>query len=135
MSDSTFEKLRNRITDDLNPQIREFEKMVVKISNDFRLLGLEMAVWHPEKIHCANMGGIEADSYVGYSRVEGKWGLMIRTIERDCENNMFIGQRLMNIESCGNMEIVAGAVRKTGELLRHIQEVVDKQIKVIASPR
>ena len=75
--------LRKRISDNLNTGMKEFGKTVGDISRNFRSLGLETAVWYPEKIHSTNLGGIVADSYFGYSRIEGKWGLIIRTIERD----------------------------------------------------
>ena len=74
--------------------MREFGKTVGDISRNFKSLGLETSVWCPEKIHSTNLGGIVADSYFGYSRIEGKWGLIIRTIERDVESRAFVGQRV-----------------------------------------
>jgi hypothetical protein len=131
MSGITYEKLRKHVSDNLNPRIREFGKTVEDISRNFKILGLEMAVWYPEKIHTANVGGIDADSYIGYSRIEGRWGLMIRTIERDHESHAYMNQRVIPIESCGNMEIVVNALRKVRELLLRIHDAVEREIRTI----
>ncbi len=134
MGDITYEKLRKRISEDLNPRAKEFGKMVEDIGRNFRALGLETAVWLPDKIHTANLGGIDADSYLGYSRVEGRWGLVIRTIERDHENHAFMDQRVIAIESCCNMELVASALKRVRDLVLLIREAVERQIKAIAQP-
>jgi hypothetical protein len=88
-------------------------------------------VWCPEKIHTANEGGIDADSYVGYSRIEGRWGLMIRIIERDRESQAYVSQRVIPIEACGNMEIVVAALEKVPELVLSIDEAAERQAKAI----
>ena len=131
MSDITYEKLRKRVSENLNARVMEFHKTVEDISANFRNLGLETAVWYPEKIHEANLGGIDADSYVGYSRIEGKWGLNIRIIEHDHESHTFVSQRVFTIESCGNMEIVVNALRKVRELVLCIHKATEQQIKVL----
>jgi hypothetical protein len=132
MSDLTYEKLRQRISESLNNQAREFRKTVRDISENFRNLGLESAAWYPEKIHTANIGGIDADSYIGYSRVEGRWGLIVRTIEHDRESHAFVSQRVYTIESCGNMEIVANALRKVPELMLWLQTTAENQIAILS---
>jgi hypothetical protein len=129
MSKDTYEVLRKRVSEELNSRIKEFGKTVVEIDRHFRYLGLEKSVWHPEKIYGANIGGLEAESYMGYSRIEGKWGLMIRTIERDHETRAFVSQRVFPIGSCSNMEIVVNALHKIPDLLRLIASVVDRQLK------
>lgn len=131
MSEITYEKIRSVVAESLNPRIREFSKTVEDISRNFRNLGFETAVWHPEKIHTANLGGVDADSYVGYSRIEGRWGLMIRTIERDHESRAYVNQRVMTIESCGNMEIVLSALERIRELVPLVQQAVERQIKAM----
>jgi len=88
-------------------------------------------VWYPEKIYAANLGGLDAESYVGYSRVEGKWGLNIRTIERDRETRAFVSQRVYTIESSGNMELVVNALRKIPELMVSLDSLIDRQIKAL----
>jgi hypothetical protein len=128
----TYEGLRKRVSDDLNARIKEFGKTVEEIDLHFRHLGLEKAVWHPEKIFTANIGGLEAESYVGYSRIEGKWGLMIRTVERDRETRAFVSQRVLTIGSCGNMEIVVNALHKIPELMRSINSSVERQLQSLA---
>lgn len=132
MSDNTYEILRRQVSDVLNARIKEFGKTVEEIDRHFRYLGLEKAVWHPEKIYMANIGGLDAESYVGYSRIEGKWGLMIRTVERDRETRVFVSQRVFAIGSCGNMEIVVNALRKIPELMRLITASVDRQLKSLS---
>jgi hypothetical protein len=134
MSDITYDAIRKRVSDNLSPEIKEFRKTVADISNNFRNLGLETAVWFPDKIHTANLGGIEADSYVGYSRIEGRWGLMIRIVERDREKHSFIGQRVVTIESCGNMEMVVNALKKVRELVAAIHKSAEQQIKLLEKP-
>ena len=134
MSHITYDGIRKRISDNLNPEIKEFRKTLADISNNFRNLGLETAVWYPEKIHTVNFGGIDAESYVGYSRVEGKWGLMIRIIEREREKHAVIGQRVVPIESCGNMEMVVNALKKVRELMASIHKTAEQQIKVLEKP-
>jgi hypothetical protein len=134
MSDITYEKLKKRVSESLNAKAKEFHKAVEEIGGHFRNLGLETAVWYPEKIHTANIGGIDADSYVGYSRIEGKWGLIIRTIEHDLESHAFVSQRVITIESCGNMEIVVSALKKVRELLLCIHKATEQQIKTLAQP-
>jgi len=131
MSDLTYEKLRQRISESLNNQAREFRKTVRDISENFRNLGLESAAWYPEKIHTANLGGIDADSYIGYSRVEGRWGLIVRTIERDRESHAFVNQRVFTIESCGNIEIVVNALRKVPELMHCLSNTMEHQIETL----
>jgi hypothetical protein len=131
MDDITFEKLSAHISDNL-AKIKEFSRTVEDIGRNFRNLGLGLAVWHPETIHSANLGGIEAESFIGYSRIEGKWGLQIRTIERDRETRNFVNQRVYPIESCGNMEIVVNGLRKTRELALLISETIDRQANVLS---
>jgi hypothetical protein len=131
MSDITYETLRKRVTEDLSIPIKEFGKTVGEISRNFRNLGFETAIWYPEKIHTTNLGGIIADSYLGYSRVEGRWGLIIRTIERDQESRAFVGQRVYPIEACGNLEIVVSALKKARELLLCISKAADQQIEIL----
>ncbi len=134
MSDLTYEKLKKRVSDGLNARRREFHKTVEDICVNFRNLGLETAVWHPDKIHSVNIGGIDADSYVGYSRIEGKWGLIIRTIEHDHESRAYAGQRVYTLESCGNVEIVANALKKVRELIRSIHVATEHQVKILSQP-
>ena len=134
MSAVTYEKLKKRVSETLNVQMKEFRKTVADISENFRNLGLETAVWYPEKIHTANIGGIDADSYIGYSRIEGRWGLIVRTIEHDHESHAFVSQRVYTIESCGNVEIVSNSLKKVRELLLYIDKVTDQQIKALAQP-
>jgi hypothetical protein len=131
MSEITYEKIRNNVSEGLNPRIREFSKTVEDISRNFKNLGFETAVWHPEKIHTVNLGGVDADSYVGYSRIEGRWGLMIRTIERDHESRAFVSQRVITIESCGNMELVLSALERVRDLVPLIHQAVERQIKAM----
>ena len=132
MADETYETLRKRISENLNTPKKELAKSVADISRNFGNLGLETAVWYPEMIHSANIGGIEADSYIGYSRIEGKWGLIIRTIERDQESRAFVGQRVFPIESCGNVEILVNALKKARELLRFIAKTREYQTEVLS---
>ena len=131
MSDITYEKLRLRVSDDLNTRIKEFGKTVEEIDRHFRYLGLVMAVWYPDRIHSANLGGLDAETYIGYSRIEGRWGLILRTIERDHESHAFASQRVYTIGSCGNMEIVLNALRKIPELIRLIDKAIEQQLKML----
>ena len=135
MSVLTYDELRKHVSEKLNDQMKEFRKIVVDINENFRNLGLESAVWYPEKIHTVNIGGIDADSYVGYSRVEGKWGLIIRTIERDRESRAFVSQRVRTIESCSDMEMVVNALRKVPELLHSLRKTTEKQIGIVAQTK
>ncbi len=132
MSEITYEKLRSRVSDELNLQIKEFGKTVEDVDRYFRYLGLGTPVWHPERIHMANIGGLDAESYIGYSRIEGKWGLIIRTIERDHETHSFVNQRVFKIGSSGNMELVINALRKIPELVRSIDRAIEQQLKAVA---
>jgi hypothetical protein len=132
MSDITYENLRKSISENLNASVREFGKTVGDISRNFRGLGLEAAVWYPEKIHTINLGGVVAESYFGYSRIEGKWGLVIRTIERDCESGAFVSQRVYTIESSRNIEVVANALKKTRELMHLVLQATDKQLEILS---
>ena len=133
MSDITYEVLRKRISENLNAGIREFGKTVGDISRNFKSLGLETSVWHPEKIHSTNLGGIIADSYFGYSRIEGKWGLIVRTIERDSESLAFVGQRVYAMESCKNLEIVVHALSKVRDLLLLMAKATDRQLDILST--
>jgi hypothetical protein len=132
MSDISYERLRRRVSEDLNAHTKEFGKIVEDVDRYFRYLGLGTAVWHPEKVHGTNLGGLDAESYVGYSRIEGKWGLVIRTIERDHETHAFVSQRVYTIGSSGNMELVANALRKIPELVQLLEKTVDQQIRTVA---
>jgi hypothetical protein len=134
MSHFTYDQVRKRVSESLAPQIKEFRKTVLDISGNFRDLGLETAVWHPNRIHTVNHGGIDADSYVGYSRIEGRWGLVIRIVERDCEKRTYVSQRIVPIESCSNMEMVVSALEKVPELMASIEAVVEFQIKLMEKP-
>jgi hypothetical protein len=127
----TYDKLRKRISESLSDQNKEFRKTVAEISENFRNLGFGSAVWCPEKIHTANIGGIDADSYIGYSRVEGRWGLIVRMIERDHDSQAFTNQRVFTIESCGNIEIVVNALRKVPELMHCLSNAAEQQISTL----
>jgi hypothetical protein len=127
----TYEKLRKHISEKLNPKTKEIHTAIEEIGQHFRNLGFGVPVWHPEKVHSANVGGLTAESYIGYARLEGKWGLLIRTIEYTPENHSFVNQRVYNIESCGNMEIVANALGKIGDLVLSISKAVDRQIEML----
>jgi hypothetical protein len=94
---------------------------------------LETSVWCPEKIHSTNLGGIVADSYFGYSRIEGRWGLIIRTIERDAESRAFVGQRVYAIESCKNLEIVVHALKKVRDLMQLMAKATDRQLEILTA--
>jgi len=133
MSDISYEVLRKRISENLNAGMREFGKTVGDISRNFKSLGLETSVWCPEKIHSTNLGGIVADSYFGYSRVEGKWGLIIRTIERDVESHAFVGQRVYALESCKNLEIVVHALKKVRDLMLLMEKATDRQLEILTA--
>ena len=131
MSDLTYETLRKRVSDELNARVKEFAKTVEEVDQHFRYLGFAKAVWHPDRIHTADIGGLEAESYIGYSRIEGKWGLNIRTIERDRESRAYVNQRVYPIASCGNMEIVVNALKKIPDLLRSVDMAVEQQMKIL----
>lgn len=133
MSDIGYEGLRKHISENLAVGLKEFGKTVGDISKNFRSLGLEVAVWYPDKIHSTNIGGIIADSYFGYSRVEGKWGLTIRTLERDGETRAFVGQRVYAIEACRNAEIVVHALKNAPDLLQLMQKATDRQLEIITT--
>jgi hypothetical protein len=132
MSDITYEKLRMLVADHLNTRIKEFGKTVEEIDRHFRYLGLLMAVWYPEKIHSTNIGGLDAETYIGYSRIEGRWGLILRTIERDHDSHAFVSQRVYTIGSSGNMEVVVNALRKIPELMNLVNRAIDQQVKSLA---
>jgi hypothetical protein len=126
-----YAELQKRISNDLNKNIREFRKTIAEISDLFRGLGSETSAWCPEKIYSKNIGGIIADSYVGYSRIEGKWGLAIRTIERDDTDKVFISKRVYAIESCRNVEIIIKGLEKVEDLLLMIRKTTDAQMELL----
>jgi hypothetical protein len=128
MGDETYGTLKARISDNLNAKRKELAKSVARICRDFHDLGLETAVWCPKRIHSANIGGLHADSYIGYSRIEGKWGLNIRTIERDHETRAFVNQRVFAVEASGNVEIIAAALKEVPDLWKQIAGIVDQEI-------
>jgi hypothetical protein len=131
MSPFAYEDLQKTIAETLNVKIKEFHKKIGETNERFRNLGLETSVWYSEKIHTGNLGGIIADSYFGYSRLEGRWGLIIRTIEHDQKSNAFVSQKLLALESCRNMEIVVNALKKIDALMLCIRDAVQNQIKVL----
>jgi len=131
MSSGAKHELRKR-SEELNSRIREFGKTVQDINRYFRNLGFGAPVWHPEKVHSANLGGVDADCYIGYSRIEGKWGLNIRIIERDHETRAFVSQRVYSIETSGNMEIVVHALKKVPELMALLDTSIEQQVKTLA---
>jgi hypothetical protein len=131
MGDITYERLKKRVSEDLSARINEFSRKVADIGRNFRNLGFETAVWIPEKIHTTNIGGIDADSYVGYSRIEGRWGLIIRTIERDHESRAFVNQRVRTLESCSNIEMVVNALKKVKELVLEINKTAARQTEIL----
>jgi uncharacterized coiled-coil protein SlyX len=128
---NVYEKLRKQVSEVLVPNAREIGKGVADICGNFKMLGLETAVWRPEKIHSANLGGIEADTYLGYARIEGRWGLAIRTIERDQKSGEYIGQRIATLESCNNLEILANSLEEISELVACIQAAIEHQAGAI----
>jgi hypothetical protein len=129
---NTYEKLRNEVSDILTSRSREIARHIGEISSNFKILGLEVAVWHPDKIHTANLGGVDAETYIGYSRIEGRWGLVIRTIERDRANGGYVGQRILTLEACNNMEIVANALKKVQDLAQLIHKAIQQQQNAMA---
>lgn len=134
MSQTTFEKLRKIIAEDLSLRIQEIHSSIGKIGENFRNLGLQTSVWYPEKIHTVNIGGIDADSYVGYAKTEGRWNLCIRILEHDRESHSFVGQRVFTLESCGNAEIVMNAIKRIPDLVLCINDVVNHQLAILSHP-
>ncbi len=47
---NAYEKLRKQVSEELVPHTREIGKGIADITGNFKMLGLETAVWHPEKI-------------------------------------------------------------------------------------
>ncbi len=131
MGDITYEKLKKNISEELSVRVNEFSRTVADIGRNFRNLGFESAVWLPERIYTSNMGGIDADSYLGYSRIEGRWGLTVRTIERDHESRAFVNQRLRTLESCSNVELAVNALKKVRELVLQIRKTAEKQADIL----
>ena len=127
----TYEKLKKHISDELSSRRNKFSGAVADIGRNFRNLGFETAVWLPQKIHTANLGGIDADSYMGYSRIEGRWGLSIRTIERDHESGAFVNQRVRTLESCSDIVMVAKALQQIKELVLQIHKAAARQMKIL----
>jgi hypothetical protein len=128
---NAYEKLRKQVSDDLAPHTSDVGKGIAEISSNFKMLGLETAVWHPEKIHTANLGGIAAETYLGYAKIEGRWGLVLRIIERDQNSGQYVSQRILMLESCSNLEILANALGKIGELAACIHIAINQQVKAI----
>jgi hypothetical protein len=128
---NAYEKLRKQVADDLVPHAREIGKGIADICSNFKMLGLETAVWHPEKIHTVSLGGIDAETYLGYARIEGRWGLVLRTIERDQKTGQYVSQRILTLESCSNLEILANALGKIGELAGCIHSGINQQANAI----
>jgi hypothetical protein len=126
---NAYEKLRKQVSDDLAPQTRALGKGIAEIGSHFKMLGLETAVWHPEKIHTSDLGGVIAETYLGYSRIEGRWGLVLRTIERDQQSSQYVSQKILTLESCSNLEILANALEKMNELASGIQAAINQQAK------
>ena len=126
---NAYEKLKKQVSEDLAPYTREIGNGIAEISSHFKMLGLESAVWLPTRIHTSNLGGIDADTYLGYSRIEGRWGLVIRTIERDEKNRDYVGQRILTLESCSNLEILANSLQKISELVACIRQTIQQQTK------
>jgi len=131
MGNITYEKLKKHVSEHLSARINEFSGTVAAIGRNFRNLGFETAVWIPERIHTTNLGGIDADSFIGYSRIEGRWGLMVRTIERDHESRAFVNQRVRTLESCSDIEIVVNALKKVRELVLQIHNAAAKQTEIL----
>lgn len=131
MNDRAAEQLGKR-AEDLNARMNEFSETVRDINRYFRNLGLGTPVWYPEKVHTSNLGGVIADCFLGYSRVEGKWGLNIRIIEREQESLGFVSQRVYSIESSGNMELVTAALRKVPALIALIDKTLERQVKALS---
>jgi hypothetical protein len=132
MSPITFDKLRKTIAEDLSPRIQDVHSSIGRLIENFKNLGLQTSVWYPEKIHSVNIGGIEAESYVGYSKTEGRWSLCIRILEHDHESRAFVGHRVCNLESCGNVEIVTNAIKKIPDLVRCIEQLVNHQLEILS---
>ncbi|HSW39195.1 MAG TPA: hypothetical protein VLL97_06855 [Acidobacteriota bacterium] len=128
-----YEELQKKISAGLNTRLREFRKIITDTSDLFSALGMETSVWIPEKIYTKNIGGIIAESHIGYAKIEGKWGLAIRTVERDQASSMFIRNRVYSIESCENIEMAVNGLSRTEELLLAINAVADNQIAMLKS--
>ena len=131
MGDITYEKLKKHVSEALSARINELSGTVVAIGKNFKNLGFETAVWIQESIHTTNLGGIDADSYIGYSRIEGRWGLTVRTIERDHESGAFANQRVRTLESCNDIEIVVNALKKVRELVLQIHKAAGRQTEIL----
>jgi hypothetical protein len=134
MNSITYEHLQKKVAEDLSLRIQELHKIVGDIGYNFRNLGLSTAVWLPVKIHTINIGGIDAESYIGYSRIEGRWGLCVHTLEHDHETHVFVSQRVYNLDACGNVEIVMNALKTIPDLVRCIDEVVKQQVEILTRP-
>jgi hypothetical protein len=71
--------------------------------------------------------------YIGFSRVEGKWGLNVRTIERDRESGAFVNQRVYPLESSGNVEMVVCALKGVGELWKQIARITEQELELLSN--
>jgi len=129
MNETTYEKLRKRVSENLSKRKEELLKTANAINENFSSLGLAVEVWCPEKILSQKyLGGIDAESYLGYGEIEGKWGLAIRTIKRDAEKGTYVGQHTFALESCGDLEILAGALKRIRGLVSSISKKTENQI-------
>jgi hypothetical protein len=134
MSSITYEYLQKKVAEDLSLRIQELHKIVREIGENFRNLGLSTSVWFPEKIHTVNIGGMDAESYIGYSRIEGRWGLCVRTLEHELKTHACVSQRVYNLDACGNVEIILNALKTIPDLVRCIDGVIKHQVEILTDP-
>ena len=79
---SIFEKLENRWNDNIEKHISELNKELEPITNSFNNLSVRFSIWR--RLNSKNIiNDITLEGFLGYSEIQGEWGLVIKTLERD----------------------------------------------------
>jgi hypothetical protein len=131
MNGISIKTMKDKIdeTNGLNDRMQGLTKFVTDISTNLRSVNFRVESWYPDKIHSEECGGIHKDIYFGFGEIDLEWDLIIRTIERDSQSDIFLGQTKLALYECRNATIIEKILNLMPEFLNALNACIVDQIK------
>jgi hypothetical protein len=121
-----FEKLKKRWNDNIEKRASELNEVLEPIITGFNNSGIRFSVWHSLGSKQVTPG-ISTEGFLGYSEKDGRWGLMIKTIERDHKTNTILNSAVRKLN--GKSIFIKEAVNIIPELLNNLNKAIEQHKK------
>jgi hypothetical protein len=121
-----FEKLKKRWNDNIEKRASELNEVLEPIITGFNNSGVHFSVWHSLGSKQVTPG-ISTEGFLGYSVKDGRWGLLIKTIERDHKTNTILNSGVRNLN--GKSIFIKEAVNTIPELLNNLDNATEQHKK------